>query len=128
MPRWFSRRLVPAVTVTAVLALAACTSSSAGTSGASGTCTPAAVPTLTFAAYSTPREVYDAKIIPAFKAMWEGQDRRRAAVSNTVPVPYFVKVRSCWSSRARWSCGSASATPSPASPGEVSQPDVVQIS
>ena len=71
MPRWFSRRLVPAVTVTAVLALAACTSSSAGTSGASGTCTPAAVPTLTFAAYSTPREVYDAKIIPAFKAMWK---------------------------------------------------------
>ena len=28
-------------------------------------------PTLTFAAYSTPREVYDAKIIPAFKAMWK---------------------------------------------------------
>jgi len=56
----------------ALAALAACTSSSAneGASG-SGTCTPAAVPTLTFAAYSTPREVYDAKIIPAFKAMWK---------------------------------------------------------
>ena len=62
---------MPVIAVTAVLALAACTSSSAGTSGASGTCAPAAVPTLTFAAYSTPREVYDAKIIPAFKATWK---------------------------------------------------------
>src|SRR4051794_15647848 len=72
MPRWFTRRIVPVGLAVALAALAACTSSSAneGASG-SGTCTPAAVPTLTFAAYSTPREVYDAKIIPAFKAMWK---------------------------------------------------------
>jgi sulfate/thiosulfate-binding protein len=71
MPRSFSRRLVPLVAVIGLVALAACTSSSAANGSASGTCTPAAVPTLTFAAYSTPREVYDAKIIPAFKAMWK---------------------------------------------------------
>jgi sulfate/thiosulfate-binding protein len=71
MPRWFSRRLVPLVAAVSVLALAACTSSSANDVNADGTCTPPAVPTLTFAAYSTPREVYDAKIIPAFKAMWK---------------------------------------------------------
>ena len=33
-----------------------------------------------FAAYSTPREVYDSKIIPAFQVDVEGRDRRRAAV------------------------------------------------
>src|SRR6266571_98454 len=32
-------------------------------------CTPPASPTITFAAYSTPREVYG-KIIPAFQAAW----------------------------------------------------------
>jgi sulfate/thiosulfate-binding protein len=73
MPRWFSRRLVPLVAVVSLLALGACSSSTSGGGGTSadGACTPAAVPTLTFAAYSTPREVYDAKIIPAFKAMWK---------------------------------------------------------
>ena len=35
-----------------------------------GTCTPAADPTLTFAAYSTPREAYG-KIIPAFRSKWK---------------------------------------------------------
>jgi sulfate transport system substrate-binding protein len=56
------------------LALAACTSSSAGTTSASGSgeaCTPPETPTIILAAYSTPREVYNAKIIPAFKAMWK---------------------------------------------------------
>jgi sulfate transport system substrate-binding protein len=71
MPRWFTRRIVPLVLAIALPALAACTASSANTASGSGTCTPPAVPTLTFAAYSTPREVYDAKIIPAFKAMWK---------------------------------------------------------
>jgi sulfate/thiosulfate-binding protein len=69
MPRRFTRRIVPLVLAVALPTLAACTASSANT--ASGTCTPAAVPTLIFAAYSTPREVYDAKIIPAFKALWK---------------------------------------------------------
>jgi sulfate transport system substrate-binding protein len=71
MPRWFTRRIVPLTLAVALPTLAACTSNSSSDSAAGGTCTPAAVPTLTFAAYSTPREVYDAKIIPAFKAMWK---------------------------------------------------------
>ena len=75
MPRWFNRRIVPVVIAVALPTLAACTSDSSttasGSTSGSGTCTPAEVPTLTFAAYSTPREVYDAKIIPAFKAMWK---------------------------------------------------------
>jgi sulfate transport system substrate-binding protein len=59
--------------VTSVLALGACSSSSSTGDAASGgaSCTPPATPTIIFAAYSTPREVYDAKIIPAFKAMWK---------------------------------------------------------
>jgi sulfate/thiosulfate transport system substrate-binding protein len=76
MPRWLFRRVLPAALGIAVLALAACTSSSAGTTSASGSgasCTPPETPTIIFAAYSTPREVYDAKIIPAFKAMWKDQ-------------------------------------------------------
>ena len=71
MPRWFSRRIVPLVLAIAVPALAACTASTASDNASGGPARPAAVPTLTFAAYSTPREVYDAKIIPAFKAMWK---------------------------------------------------------
>jgi len=56
------------------LVLAACSSASgAGSTGADGECTPPETPTIIFAAYSTPREVYDAKIIPAFKAMWKDQ-------------------------------------------------------
>jgi sulfate/thiosulfate-binding protein len=70
MARWFSRRLVPLAAAVSVLALGAC-SSTTTSAGSGGPCTPADVPTLTFAAYSTPREVYDAKIIPAFKAMWK---------------------------------------------------------
>jgi sulfate/thiosulfate transport system substrate-binding protein len=56
-----------------ILVLAACSSNDNGTSasGASGECTPPEVPVINFIAYSTPREVYDAKIIPAFKAMWK---------------------------------------------------------
>jgi sulfate transport system substrate-binding protein len=56
------------------LALAACSSGggSSDTASASGdgTCTPPETPTITFAAYSTPREVYG-KIIPAFQAKWK---------------------------------------------------------
>src|SRR3954463_11342428 len=72
MPHRFTRRTVPLVLAIALPTLAACTASSANDAASgSGTCTPAAVPTLTFAAYSTPREVYDSKIIPALKAMWK---------------------------------------------------------
>ena len=74
MPRWFTRRWVPVVVGVAVAALSACTASSANESASgNASCTPPAVPTIIFAAYSTPREVYDAKIIPAFKAMWKDQ-------------------------------------------------------
>src|SRR2546422_7016225 len=45
----------------------ACGSSTAATGG---NCTPSKSPVITFAAYSTPREVYG-KIIPAFQAKWK---------------------------------------------------------
>jgi sulfate transport system substrate-binding protein len=50
-----------------LVAASACGSSTAST-GAN--CTPAKSPVITFAAYSTPREVYG-KIIPAFQAKWK---------------------------------------------------------
>ncbi len=53
----------------AALAAAACGNSSASTE-ASGECTPAETPQITFAAYSTPREAYG-KIIPAFQEKWK---------------------------------------------------------
>ncbi len=72
-----SRRLRNAALASlALVVLASCssTSSSVGATGdGSGSCTPSGTPTITFAAYSTPREVYDAKIIPAFKAMWKDE-------------------------------------------------------
>jgi sulfate transport system substrate-binding protein len=53
------------------LVLAGCSSATGGTPGASGSgeCTPAETPVISFAAYSTPREVYG-KIIPAFQTLW----------------------------------------------------------
>ena len=70
-----SRRFRPphfaALVAASVLALTACSSNATGATGSGGSCTPSGTPTITFAAYSTPREVYDAKIIPAFKAMWK---------------------------------------------------------
>jgi sulfate/thiosulfate transport system substrate-binding protein len=46
--------------------------SASGQGTTSGPCQPPAVPTITLAAYSTPREVYG-KIIPAFQAIWKDQ-------------------------------------------------------
>jgi sulfate/thiosulfate transport system substrate-binding protein len=57
-----------ALSVALVATLGACTSKN---SAASGPCTPAKTLALNFAAYSTPREVYDSKIIPAFEAKWK---------------------------------------------------------
>jgi sulfate transport system substrate-binding protein len=71
MPRWLRRSRSLAAFAFTTSILAACTAATGGGTSAGGTCTPPAVPTLTFAAYSTPREVYDSKIIPAFKAMWK---------------------------------------------------------
>ena len=44
-----------------------------GDSVAAGECTPPEVPTLTLAAYSTPREVYG-KLIPAFQKVWKEEN------------------------------------------------------
>ena len=60
----------------ALLAAAALTASACGgdgdtaAAGSGGECQPAETPVLTFAAYSTPREVYG-KIISAFQAKWK---------------------------------------------------------
>jgi sulfate transport system substrate-binding protein len=60
----------------AVLTAAALTATACGgdgdtaAAGADGECRPAETPVLTFAAYSTPREVYG-KIISAFQAKWK---------------------------------------------------------
>ena len=50
--------------------LTACSKSGTAASGSTA-CTPSSSPTITFLAYSTPQAVYDAKIIPAFKAAWK---------------------------------------------------------
>src|SRR5439155_14930118 len=55
----------------AALGAAACGSSAnANTGAAAAPCKPAKTPVITFAAYSTPREVYG-KIIPAFQTAWK---------------------------------------------------------
>jgi sulfate/thiosulfate transport system substrate-binding protein len=63
-----TRRLIGALAV-AALAASACSSGNASPQ-ASGKCTPAKTPVISFAAYSTPREVYG-KIIPAFQDQWK---------------------------------------------------------
>jgi sulfate transport system substrate-binding protein len=54
-----------------VLALSACSTSNSNSAG--GPCTPSDSPVVSLAAYSTPREVYNAKIIPAFVKLWKDQ-------------------------------------------------------
>src|SRR5918992_2977615 len=54
------------------LALAGAACSSAATGQDAGECTRPQTPTLTLAAYSTPREVYG-KIIPAFQEKWKAE-------------------------------------------------------
>jgi sulfate/thiosulfate-binding protein len=63
-----TRRAFTAALAAALLAGAACSKAKAGS--ATGACTPSRSPVITFAAYSTPREVYG-KIIPAFQAKWK---------------------------------------------------------
>src|SRR6266550_1372556 len=68
MPWWSKWRLFAAPL--ALFALAACSNASAN--GGSGACSSSSGSTvINFAAYSTPREVYDAKIIPAFVKEWK---------------------------------------------------------
>ena len=68
-----TRRAALALAVVAAVAGAACSAASSGsTNSGTGTCKQASTPVITFAAYSTPREVYG-KIIPAFQAKWKDE-------------------------------------------------------
>ncbi|MEA2506931.1 MAG: sulfate/thiosulfate transport system substrate-binding protein [Actinomycetota bacterium] len=66
-----TRRLIGALAVAALAATACSSGNASPTNTAAKKCTPAKTPVINFAAYSTPREVYDAKIIPAFEAYWK---------------------------------------------------------
>jgi sulfate/thiosulfate transport system substrate-binding protein len=57
-------------TLLGVLLIGAAACGKSGATTSAGPCTPSKSPQITFAAYSTPREVYG-KIIPAFQAKWK---------------------------------------------------------
>jgi len=63
-------RLFALVAVLALVAMACGGDDSDGSANPSGDCTPPETPVITFAAYSTPREVYG-KIISAFQSKWK---------------------------------------------------------
>lgn len=63
-------RLFALVAVLALVATACGGDDSDGSANPSGDCTPPETPVITFAAYSTPREVYG-KIISAFQSKWK---------------------------------------------------------
>jgi sulfate transport system substrate-binding protein len=71
MPRWFKRRILAAPLALTLIGLAACSSSSASGAAGCSSSSPASSAVVNFAAYSTPREVYDAKIIPTFVKEWK---------------------------------------------------------
>jgi sulfate/thiosulfate transport system substrate-binding protein len=76
--RW--TRLAGAGVALVALAGAACSTSSAGgNQGSGGRCVPAKTPVISFAAYSTPREVYG-KIIPAFQAKWKDEHNDQSVI------------------------------------------------
>jgi sulfate/thiosulfate transport system substrate-binding protein len=64
------RGLLPGVLALVALVGAACSGATAAQGGGTRACQPSSSPVITFAAYSTPREVYG-KIIPAFQADWK---------------------------------------------------------
>ena len=66
-----NKYLVALVLPLAIVAAACSSNKGTSASGTNGACTPSDSPTLTFLAYSTPQQVYDAKIIPAFKSQWK---------------------------------------------------------
>ena len=72
-----SRRLLGAIAVAGLIA-AACGGNS-GTTATSGECETPETPTITFAAYSTPREVYG-KIISAFQAKWKEENDDQSVI------------------------------------------------
>ena len=63
----------------ALLVASACGGSESGGETASGECEQAETPTLTLAAYSTPREVYG-KIIPAFQEKWKAEHNDQSVI------------------------------------------------
>src|SRR5436190_5304225 len=69
MVRWYRPRLIPATLGVAMLALTACSASSAGTASG-GTCTPSANPVVTLAAYSNPYAAYG-KLISTWQSEWK---------------------------------------------------------
>src|SRR4029450_142456 len=66
------RKMQAVAAVTVLMAAGASCSKSTLGQGAGGTCVTPKSPVITFAAYSTPREVYG-KIIPAFQAKWKDE-------------------------------------------------------
>ncbi len=68
--RWLRRSVALAIPLALVAAACSSSDSSTSASGSAGECTPADVPVINFAAYSTPREAYG-KIIPAFVSQWK---------------------------------------------------------
>jgi sulfate/thiosulfate transport system substrate-binding protein len=73
MFRWYRSRIIPAALAVGLFGLAACSSNSASGAASCSSSSPASSVVINFAAYSTPREVYDAKIIPTFVKEWKDQ-------------------------------------------------------
>jgi sulfate/thiosulfate-binding protein len=71
-------RIMGAVAALCLLG-AACSSTQAAGGGAAGECETPETPTLTLAAYSTPREVYG-KIIPAFQEKWKEEHNDQTVI------------------------------------------------
>jgi sulfate/thiosulfate transport system substrate-binding protein len=78
MIRNWRRALAAGAAVASVLG-AACANGTGNAASGGGECQPPATPVLTFAAYSTPREVYG-KIIPAFQAKWKEEHNDQAVI------------------------------------------------
>ena len=65
------KRYLPALVLPFAILAGACSSASGTDASGNTACTPSDSPTITFLAYSTPQQVYDDKIIPAFKSKWK---------------------------------------------------------
>jgi sulfate/thiosulfate transport system substrate-binding protein len=76
--RRFGAKIFAAVASLAVVG-AACSSNGGSDAAGSGPCTTPEQPVITFAAYSTPREVYG-KIIPAFQDKWKEEHNDQSVI------------------------------------------------
>ena len=77
--RRLGAKILAASACFALLAAACSGDSGDSASAGSGECTTPEQPVITFAAYSTPREVYG-KIIPAFQEMWKEQHNDQSVI------------------------------------------------